>query len=457
MEETILLVDDEKHARDALSIALKKEGYDVIAASSGDEGMKLLATKPVDIVITDLMMPGASGMELLLYAKKNYPNTVVIMITGYATVESAITAIKEGAFDYITKPVKLDEVRLTVQKATEKRRLVIENLLLKNELKGKYRFENIVGASSVMQDVFSLMAKVFDTDSTVLIRGESGTGKELVARAIHYNGARKDKPFVAINCAAIPGELLESELFGHVKGSFTGAVSSRPGKFELADKGTIFLDEIGSMSPHLQGKLLRAIQEKEVERVGGDRPMKVDVRIISATNTDLEQEVESGAFREDLFYRLNVIPIMLPPLRDRLDDIPLLAAHFLRSFNENNAKNIKGLGPGVLDRLAVYKWPGNVRELQNIIERAATLTEGDYIEEDSLPSALRDSKQDLHNPGVQWIPDEGLDLPKEVEKFESGLIRIALDKSDGVKSKAAALLRIKRTTLIEKIKRMGIG
>jgi len=457
MEETVLLVDDEEHAREALALALKREGYEVIPAASGEDGIETLASRPVDIVVTDLKMPGVSGMELLQYAKKNYPNTVVIMITGHASVESAITAIKEGAFDYITKPVQLDEVRLTVQKAVEKRRLVIENLLLKNELKGKYRFENIIGASSSMQEVFSLMGKVLDTDSTVLIRGESGTGKELVARAIHYNGPRRDKPFIAINCAAIPGELLESELFGHVKGSFTGAVSSRPGKFELADRGTIFLDEIGSMSPHLQGKLLRAIQEKEVERVGGDRPIKVDARIISATNTDLEKAVRSGSFREDLFYRLNVIPVNLPPLRERLDDIPLLAAHFLKTFNENNSKNIKGLGTGVLDRLAAYGWPGNVRELQNVIERSATLTDGDYIDEDSLPATLREADTSPARTGTIRMPDTGLDLSKEVERFESALIKQALEKSGGVKSRAARMLNIKRTTLIEKAKRLGIN
>ena len=455
MEETLLLVDDDENTRTALSIALGREGYRVLTASNGNEAITALDSSPVDFLVTDMMMPGLSGMELLQYARKRHEHVMVIMITGHASVETAIQAMRDGAFDYITKPIKLDEVKITLQKASEKRNLLLENLLLKQEARGKYTFENMVGRSRAMLDVFSMMEKVVNTESTVLIRGGSGTGKELVAKAIHYNGPRKDKPFVAINCAAIPGELLESELFGHVKGSFTGAVASKAGKFELADGGTIFLDEIGSMSLALQGKILRVLQEREIERVGGARPLKVDVRIISATNVDLEKAVKKGVFREDLFYRLNVIPITLPPLKDRAEDIPLLVAHFIKKFNERQGKEIKGLGPGVLDTLLAYEWPGNIRELENVIERAVTLTDGDYIQEDSLPPSLTAGAVE-HAPGTGHIPDRGAELDKEVERFEKAMIKNALKKADGVKSKAADLLGIKRTTLIEKMKRLGL-
>jgi len=455
MDQTVLLVDDEQNARDALSLAIRREGYNVLAAANGREGIEALSDNPVDIVITDLIMPEVTGMEVLRYARRHHPNVMVIMITGYASVETAIEALKEGAFDYITKPIKLDEVRITLKKASENRNLLIENLLLKQQLKGKYTFDNIIGRSARIQDMFKMMEKVLETESTVLIRGDSGTGKELVARAIHYNGPRKDKPFVAINCAAIPNELLESELFGHVKGSFTGATANKAGKFEIADTGTIFLDEIGSMSTYLQGKILRVLQEKEFERVGGSKPVKVDVRILSATNADLEKAVREGSFREDLFYRLNVIPIYLPSLKQRVDDIPLLVAHFLKKFNEKTGRNIKGLASGVMDNLTSYSWPGNVRELENVIERAATLTEGEYISTEALPQYLQGENRTgtFINP---WIPDKGTDLSGELERFEITLIKMALDKADGVKSKAAELLNIKRTTLVEKMKRLNL-
>jgi len=455
MDQTVLLVDDEQNARDALSLAIGREGYNVLAAANGREGIETLSGNPVDIVITDLIMPEVTGMEVLRYARRHHPNVMVIMITGYASVETAIEALKEGAFDYITKPIKLDEVRITLKKASENRKLLIENLLLKQQLKGKYTFDKIIGTSSRMQDMFKMMEKVLETESTVLIRGDSGTGKELVARAIHYNGPRKDKPFVAINCAAIPNELLESELFGHVKGSFTGASANKAGKFEIADTGTIFLDEIGSMSTYLQGKILRVLQEKEFERVGGSKPIKVDVRILSATNTDLEKAVREGSFREDLFYRLNVIPIYLPSLKQRVDDIPLLVAHFIKKFNEKTGRNIKGLASGVMDNLTSYSWPGNVRELENVIERAATLTESEYIDTDALPQYLQGENRTgtFINP---WIPDKGTDLSGELERFEKSLIKMALEKADGVKSKAAELLNIKRTTLVEKMKRLNL-
>ncbi len=455
MRETIILVDDEQNTREALSIALGREGYNIIPATNGSEGMKILEKETVDLIITDMIMPGVSGMDLLHFARERHPDVMVIMITGHASVETAIAAMKDGAFDYVTKPIKLDEVKIIIQQAADKRNLLLENLLLKQELKGKYTFENIIGASKAMQEIFSVMARVVNSDSTVLITGDSGTGKELVAKALHYNGPRKEKPFIAINCAAIPSELLESELFGHVKGSFTGAVANKSGKFEQADTGTMFLDEIGSMSMALQGKLLRALQEKEIERVGGAKPLKVDVRIISATNTDLEKAVKKGLFRDDLYYRLNVIQIHLPSLKDRAEDIPLLAAHFIKKYNEKLKKKIRGLAGGVMDYLVAYEWPGNIRELENVIERAVTLTDGEYIMESALPqSILGASGQEFYN--VPQIPDKGTDLERELEGFEAAMIRMALKKSGGVKSKAAELLNLKRTTLIEKMRRLNI-
>ena len=456
MDEFILLVDDEDNAREALALALEREKFNVLSAGSGEKAMDILDRNPVDIVITDMKMPGVSGMELLQYVKKNYPEVMVIMITGHASLESAISAMKDGAFDYITKPIKLDVVKITLNKALEKRNLVLENLLLRQQLRGKYTFDNIIGSSPAMQEVFSLMNKVVDSDSTVLIQGESGTGKELVAKAIHYNGPRKDKPFIAINCAAIPNELLESELFGHMKGSFTGAVANKPGKFEAANTGTILLDEIGSMSLSLQGKILRVLQEKEVERIGTSKPMKVDVRIISATHVDLDKAVKKGAFREDLFYRLNVIPIHLPSLKERAEDIPLLVAHFIKKYNEKLKKEIKGLGPGVMDCLMAYEWPGNIRELENVIERAVTLSDGEYIKEDALPQSVRGASAQPMFSSSPIIPDKGTDLERELEGFEAAMIKTALRKAGGVKAKAAELLNIKRTTLIEKIRRLRL-
>jgi len=456
MDETILLVDDEENTRTALTIALTREGYNVLVASNGEEGIQLLDENPVDILITDMKMPKVSGMELLQYAREHHSDVMTIMITGHASVESAIEAMKVGAFDYITKPIKLEEVKVILQKACEKRNLLLENLLLKQQLKGKYKFENIVGNGRSMQEVFSVMDKVLNTDSTVLIQGESGTGKELVAKAFHYNGPRKDKPFVAINCAAIPNELLESELFGHVKGSFTGAVANRSGKFEMANNGTIFLDEIGSMNPYLQGKILRVLQEKEIERVGGGKPTKVDVRVISATNVDLQKAVKEGRFRDDLFYRLNVIQIHMPSLRERVEDIPLLVAHFLKKYNAKMNKEIKGFASGVMDCLAAYDWPGNVRELENVIERAVALTDGKYIKESALPQTLTGYTGSPASAIKAWIPEKGTDLSNEVERFEAAMIKMALVKSEGVRSKAAELLNLKRTTLIEKMKRLNI-
>ncbi|MDH4007803.1 MAG: sigma-54 dependent transcriptional regulator, partial [Desulfuromonadales bacterium] len=328
----ILLVDDEPGSRESLSLLLGHEGYLVDTASDGEKAIRLFSKNKYDVIITDLFLPGASGIDILKHVKEHPLPCSVILITGNATAETAVEAMKEGAFDYIIKPVNFEKLKVLVEKAVEKTRLVAENIYLRQQLRGKYKFDNIIGNSPAIQPVFSRMEKILHTDSTVLILGESGTGKELVARAIHFNGSRKEKPFIAINCGAIPAELLESELFGHVRGSFTGAVADKPGKFELANHGTIFLDEIGTMPLHLQMKLLRVLQEQEVERVGSIRKTKLDVRVISATNSDLDERVRRAEFREDLFYRLNVIPIHLPPLRERHEDIELLARHFLRKI-----------------------------------------------------------------------------------------------------------------------------
>ncbi len=452
----ILFIDDEPGSRESLTLLLQREGYRVDAVAAGEEALDLLARKSYDVIITDLFLPGVSGMDILKHVKEHSLPCNVILITGNASAETAVEAMKEGAFDYITKPLNFEKLKLLVAKAFEKSRLVAENLYLRQQLRGKYKFEKIIGNSPAIQSVFSRMEKILHTDSTVLILGESGTGKELVARAIHFNGSRKEKPFIPINCGAIPAELLESELFGHVRGSFTGAVIDKPGKFEVANQGTIFLDEIGTMPLHLQMKLLRVLQEQEVERVGSTRRTKLDVRVISATNSDLEQRVRRGDFREDLYYRLNVIPIQLPPLRDRREDIPLLAKHFLRKICDDMRRPVLELTHGALRALENYDWPGNVREMENVIERAIALTDGDIIDCHDLPPQIGGVyRENDHLPSF-LIPDEGLDLTETIAQIELTLIRQAMEKSQNVKARAADLLNINRTTLVEKIKRYGI-
>lgn len=452
----ILLIDDEPGNRESLTLLLEREGYRVDAVAAGEEALGLLARKSYDVIITDLFLPGVSGIDILKHVKEHSLPCNVILITGNATAETAVEAMKEGAFDYITKPLNFEKLKVLVAKAVEKSRLVAENLYLRQQLRGKYKFEKIIGNSPAIQPVFSRMEKILHTDSTVLILGESGTGKELVARAIHFNGSRKEKPFIPINCGAIPAELLESELFGHVRGSFTGAVADKPGKFELANQGTIFLDEIGTMPLHLQMKLLRVLQEQEVERVGSTRRTKLDVRVISATNSDLEQRVRHGEFREDLYYRLNVIPIQLPPLRDRREDIPLLAKHFMRKICSDMRRPVLELSQGALRALENYDWPGNVREMENVIERAIALTDGDMIECHDLPPQIGGVIEGNGPLPSLLIPEEGLDLTETIAQIELALIRQAMDKSDNVKARAADLLNINRTTLVEKIKRYGI-
>lgn len=452
----ILFIDDEPSSREGISLLFNREGFDIDTVADGEEALKLLSKKSYHVIITDLFLPGLSGIDILKHVKEQQIPCNVILITGNATAETAVEAMKEGAFDYIIKPIDFQKLKVLTEKAIEKSRLVAENIYLKQQLRGKYKFDNIIGNSPAILPVFTRMEKILHTDSTVLILGESGTGKELVARAIHFNGSRKEKPFIAINCGAIPAELLESELFGHVRGSFTGAVSDKPGKFELANYGTIFLDEIGTMPMHLQMKLLRVLQEHEIERVGSVRKTKLDVRVISATNSDLEGCVRQGTFREDLFYRLNVIPIHLPPLRERREDIPLLARHFLRKICKNLRHPLCEFTPLAMKAMESYEWPGNVREMENVIERVIALTEGNIIDRDDLPHSINEAfRTDGHLPAMH-LPDEGLDLSSTVEMIEKKLIEQALQRSNQVKARAASLLNIKRTTLVEKIKRYGI-
>jgi DNA-binding NtrC family response regulator len=453
--ERILVVDDEEANREFLQELLLHEGYEVATATDGFAGLQLLEQHPVHVLLSDLKMPGMNGVDLIRQAKELSPSTIGIIFTGYATIETAVDAIKAGAYDYINKPFRADEILVVLKRALEYQRLNRENVNLRKQLKAKYRFDNIVSDHYKMQAIFELVEKVSDSDSTILIYGESGTGKELIARAIHYNSYRQDKPLIPINCGAIPEELLESELFGYEKGAFTGATASRTGRFELAHGGTLFLDEIGEMSPALQVKLLRVLQEREFERVGGTRTIKIDVRIIAATNKDLEMMVDNQQFREDLFYRLNVIPIMLPPLRERQSDIPLLTTYFIERFNAEKKRHIEGVAPEALDRLYNYHWPGNVRELENVIERITILKGEGMITMHDLPEKLSRRFANGVVPNVD-VPDEGLDFDTVVQNFEKQLLTKALEKTQGVKSKAAELLHMNRTTLVEKVKKLRL-
>jgi DNA-binding NtrC family response regulator len=454
--ETILIVDDEADLRQGVANYLTDEGYAVEQAGSGEEAIKLLRENPFDILMTDMKLPGIDGQTVLQQAMSVYPEIIGIIVTGYGTVESAVQAMKNGAYDYISKPFQLMEISLILKQALEKRRLKEENAYLKNQLKEKYRFENIIGNSQPMQEIYLLVETIAPTSSTVLITGETGTGKELIAKAIHYNSPRRDQKIVSINCGAIPETLLESELFGHVKGAFTGAHQTRIGRFEQAHKGSIFLDEIGSMSPSLQVKLLRVLQEREFERVGGTEIIKVDVRIIAATSANLEEMVEQGSFRSDLFYRLNVIPIQMPPMRDRREDIPLLVRHFVEKYCRNSALELKTVTQESMKLLMNYNWPGNVRQLENAIERAVALVGlRPMILPTDLPAEVQRSNRNLFLSEI-YIPDEGVNFNTEVSNVEKELILQSLKKSGGNKKQAAKLLNLKRTTLIEKLKRLNL-
>jgi len=375
----ILVVDDELIVCESCKRILEEEDYEVEMALGGREALEKMRANSFDVVITDLKMPEIDGMEILKILRAEYPDTIVIMITGFSTVETAVEAMKIGAFDYIPKPFTPDEVSIVVKKAIEKKSLMMENIYLRRELQGKYGFENIIGKSKKMQEIYRIISKVSLTDSTVLIYGGSGTGKELIARAIHFNSSRREKQFVPVDCAVLSENLLESELFGHVRGSFTGAVTTKPGLFEVADGGTVFLDEVGNISLAIQAKLLRVLQEREFTPVGGTKAKRIDIRLIAATNKDLEKMIKEETFREDLYYRLNIVPIVLPPLRERQEDIPLLAMHFLKKYAEEMGKTIKGFTPEAMEKLMKYPWPGNVRELENMIERTMVMIEDEMI------------------------------------------------------------------------------
>ena len=443
----LLVVDDDPVTVNLLKEVLTKEGYEVITALSGQEAMARGMEDFFDIVITDMRLGDQDGMEVLRSFKKLAPETTVIMITAFGSIETAIEAIREGAFDYISKPFKLDEIKFTIRRALEQRRLLQENRFYRQELLSKYQFKNVIGRTSQMFQVYKTIAKVADTKSTVLLYGERGTGKELIARSLHYNSHRNDRPFIPVDCASLVENLMESELFGHVRGAFTGALITKKGLFEEADGGTIFLDEVTNLSLSIQAKLLRFLQEHEIKRVGGTESIKVDVRVIAAANQLLEPLVNSDKFREDLFDRLNVVSIILPPLRERIEDIPLLANHFLQKFSEENHKNISHISPETLEILTQYSWPGNVRELENTIERAVILSVHPIILPEDLPQKFLQAVAEKRPEKIQekqpLFPEKLLPL-KEIEK--SYVLRV-LQETKGNKKKASEILGIDRTTL----------
>ena len=441
----ILVVDDERSMREMLEILLRREGHDVRVAENGTRAVALLQSQPFDMLISDVKMPDVSGIEVLRTAKQVNEQIIGIMITAYGSKDSIQEVLRLGAADYLDKPFNVEELKFRVRKELERGQLQQENSLLKRALRDSHGFDGIIGRSPAMLAVYQLIETIAPTTSTVLITGESGTGKELVARAIHVNSPRKDRPFVAVNCGALPESLLESELFGHVRGAFTGADTNKKGLVEVADKGTIFLDEIGEMSPHMQVKLLRVLQERKYRRVGGTDETEADIRIIAATNKDLAQLVADGRFREDLFYRINVIPVHLPALRDRQDDVPVLAEHFAAMYRAHLGKAIKGISPEAMRCLQAYHWPGNIRELENAMERAVALERASLIGLDSLPDRVRNGNaQPAAAPNVpvrpEEFPDDGFDLERHVRDIERECIAEALRRANGVKVRAADLL-----------------
>jgi two-component system response regulator PilR (NtrC family) len=450
----ILVVDDERSMQEFLELLFREEGYEVVTAGDVESALLHIEADEFDLVVTDIQLPDGSGLDVLGAVQAGAPESVVIMITAYASTETAIAAMKRGAYDYITKPFKVDEIRIVVKKALEKKLLSRENARLRSELRSQKRERSIVGNSRAMQHIFELIHQVAETKANVLISGESGTGKEMVARGIHDGGGRREKPFVAVNCAAIPENLLESELFGHVKGAFTGAVQNKAGLFETADSGTLFLDEVAELTLPLQVKLLRAIQEKTIRRVGGTSDRRIDVRIVAATNRGLQREVAEGRFREDLFYRLNVIEIPLPPLRERHDDIPLLVSHFIDKYGAEIGKEVAGIDDAAMQRIIEYPFPGNVRELENVIERAVALSRDTVIRVDSLPPSLLNPAL----PGAQpRISPDGVDLDAMLADFERGLLLEALDgPAGGIKKRAAQLLGISFRSLRYRLEKLGI-
>ena len=436
----VLVVDDEQSMRDLLAIMLRQAGYEVSVADGGEAAIERLKAESFDLVLTDLRMRKVDGLAVLKAAKEHAPRTVVLVVTAYASTETAVEAMKLGAYDYITKPFKLDELKVTVANALERRRLREENLALKRQLLRERGFENFVGRSPKILDVFETIRKTADSGSTVMITGESGTGKELVAQALHWESNRRGGPFVSVNCGAVPETLMESELFGHVKGAFTGAVASTEGLFAAADGGTLFLDEITEIPHTVQVKLLRAVQERQIRRVGDTRDVKIDVRLIAASNRDLGRAVTDGVLREDLFYRLNVIPIHLPPLRDRREDIPPLIAHFIKKLSNEVGRPVRGVAPDALAVLEQYHWPGNIRELENVVERAIVLGSSELLEADGLPAGLR-QPPDRHEVPLE-LPAEGIDLEAMLDRIEHRYMQLALERVGGVQTHAAELLRV---------------
>ncbi len=452
----LLLVDDEGAFRRAVADFLEGVGFDVTQASTVAEAIARLEDFAFDVVLTDLRLPDGEGTAVLEAARTRYPDLVVIVVTGHGSIRAAVEAIRQGAADFVTKPFQLDELQLALDRALERQALKAENTFLRQQLRDRYRLDQLVGRSPRMQELFSLLETVAPTSSTILITGETGTGKELVARAIHALSRRAQERFVAINCGAIPDALLEAELFGHVRGAFTGAVGNRVGRFELAHKGTLFLDEIGTMPVALQAKLLRTLQQREVERLGEGRPMPVDVRVVAATNADIGQMVHEGTFREDLYYRLNVIPLHLPALRERREDIPLLVRHFLAVLGEQSVPSRRDVvfSQEAMRRLMAYEWPGNIRQLENTVERALALSpQRTQIDVSVLPADIRGEVDD-ERPVPLVLPDGGFDLDWTLATVERGFVQQALGRTEGNRSRAAELLGVKRTTLVEKVKRL---
>jgi DNA-binding NtrC family response regulator len=445
---SILIVDDEKNSREGLARALQRH-YDVHLADSGARALEQLAAQPVDVLLSDVRMPGMDGLTLLQRAMARSPQPVCIMLTAYGNVETAVEAMKRGAYDFLTKPINLDRLDLVLRRALHSRHIEAENRQLHEQLDSKYGMTNIVGQSTAMQEMFDTIRQVAPSRATVLIQGESGTGKELVAHAIHHLSPRAQGPYVAVHCAALSHNLLESELFGHEKGAFTGASERRRGRFEMADGGTLFLDEIGEIDPSIQVKILRVLEERRFERVGGSESLDVDVRLVAATNRNLRKLVDEGRFREDLFFRLNVVVIDLPPLRERTSDIPLLIHHFTRQFAKENDRRIEGLTPDALDVLTAYGWPGNVRELRNVIERMVVLSRGDKLTVRDLPAAIRDASRPAGAAGSR-----SGDL--SLEEAEKNLISRALRTHDGNRTLAARELGISRRTLHRKLNEYGL-
>lgn len=455
--QKILIVDDESSLRTSLFRVLDRHGYQVITANCKREAEILAGSQQqLDLALIDVRLPDGDGIELMQQLKAKHPLLQAIILTGHGSIELAVRATQNGAFHFVTKPFNLEELLSIINRALSHQSLQEENSQLRSALHSKYRFDSIVGQSPELQNVLSLVERVADSDSTVLITGESGTGKELIAKAIHYNSPRANKAFIPINCGAIPGELLESELFGHIKGAFTGAIANRTGRFELAHGGTLFLDEIGELSLNLQVKLLRVLQERRFEPVGSAKTLEADVRVIAATNIDLVKAVQKGLFREDLFYRLNVIPISMPPLRSRKDDIPLLLHHFVQHFNQTKNRRLDGFSEEAIQILSQHAWPGNIRELENLVERLAILKGSGKIEPRDLPEHFQTLHWQETSTEAQDLPTDGLDFNSAVDAYENALILQALERTGWNRNQAAALLRLNRTTLVEKIKKKGL-